>query len=286
VAISTAAANRTDEPSLDIYLRDIRRTDLLTPEEERELAVRIRAGDAAARDHLICANLRFVVRVARTFTGRGLCLSDLINEGNVGLIRAAERFDENRGCRFISYAIWWIRQAILQAISEQTRVVRLPMNRVGKALKVYRRGNELRQELGRDATAEEIADSMDLTPADVRKHQMLNQRHVSLDAPTSADQDSTRLMDLITDDRDTPPDDRVVEKDMRGDVRSAVKSLDPREQKILRDYYGIDTGEGVTLETIGRDLGITRERVRQIKERALQKIADLPEGPHLHGYLN
>ncbi|MAF27357.1 MAG: RNA polymerase subunit sigma [Gemmatimonadetes bacterium] len=285
VAISTAA-NRTDEPSLDIYLRDIRRTDLLTPEEERELAVRIRAGDAAARDHLICANLRFVVRVARTFTGRGLCLSDLINEGNVGLIRAAERFDENRGCRFISYAIWWIRQAILQAISEQTRVVRLPMNRVGKALKVYRRGNELRQELGRDATAEEIADSMDLTPADVRKHQMLNQRHVSLDAPTSADQDSTRLMDLITDDRDTPPDDRVVEKDMRGDVRSAVKSLDPREQKILRDYYGIDTGEGVTLETIGRDLGITRERVRQIKERALQKIADLPEGPHLHGYLN
>ncbi|MDP6461309.1 MAG: RNA polymerase sigma factor RpoD/SigA [Gemmatimonadota bacterium] len=285
MAISTAA-NRTDEPSLDIYLRDIRRTDLLTPEEERELAVRIRAGDAAARDHLICANLRFVVRVARTFTGRGLCLSDLINEGNVGLIRAAERFDENRGCRFISYAIWWIRQAILQAISEQTRVVRLPMNRVGKALKVYRRGNELRQELGRDATAEEIADSMDLTPADVRKHQMLNQRHVSLDAPTSADQDSTRLMDLITDDRDTPPDDRVVEKDMRGDVRSAVKSLDPREQKILRDYYGIDTGEGVTLETIGRDLGITRERVRQIKERALQKIADLPEGPHLHGYLN
>jgi RNA polymerase primary sigma factor len=274
----------SEDLSLEIYLREIRRRDLLTPEQETSLARRIKSGDRTALDELVQANLRFVVSVARSYTGKGLSLADLINEGNFGLIRAAERFDETRGYRFISYAIWWIRQAILQALAEQTRVVRVPLNRAGKASRIGRMTQSMHQRLGREPQDDEIADKMGMTVDEVREHRTYNIRAVSLDAPTTEDGESS-LADLLTDERTPSPDERVIEHDLERDVLGALDSLDKRERKILRDYFGIGTGEGITLEAIGKDLGLTRERVRQLKERAIRKLRQRPDGERLQSYL-
>ncbi len=276
--------SESDDRSLDIYLKEIRRTELLKPDDEVRLARRIKDGDRSALDELVQANLRFVVSVARQYMGRGLSLADLINEGNYGLIKAAERFDETRGFRFISYAIWWIRQAILQALSEQTRVVRIPINRAGKASKIDRTVQALEQTLGRRPVPEEVAGELKLSVEDVLEHQTYTLRSVSLDAPAGDDGDVS-LMNLLTDDQASAPDQRVVDHDLARDLREAMEMLDPRERKILRDYYGIETGEGVTLEAIGKDLGLTRERVRQLKERAIRKILQRKDREKLRSYL-
>jgi RNA polymerase primary sigma factor len=282
---SALTRSESDDRSLEIYLKEIRRTDLLTPEEEVELAKRIKSGDRSALDRLVQANLRFVVSVSRQYTGRGLSLADLINEGNVGLIKAAERFDEERGFRFISYAIWWIRQAILHALSEQTRVVRVPVNRVGKATKIERAASGLIQDLGREPTVDEIAGELKITVKDVVDHRRFVSRTVSLDAPASEEGEST-LGGLLEDEGAASPDRKVLELDLSRDLRRALGKLDGREQKILRDYFGMETGEGVTLEVIGKDLGLTRERVRQLKERAIRKLQQGDRRERLRSYLN
>jgi RNA polymerase primary sigma factor len=230
------------------------------------------------------ANLRFVVSVARQYAGRGLPLGDLINEGNLGLIKAAERFDETRGFRFISYAIWWIRQAILQALSEQTRVVRIPVNRAGKAQRIDRAAQALGQSLGREPTTEEIAHKMRMEEGDVEEHRAYTVRPVSLDAPASEEGDST-LGNLLQDEGASPPDERIVEFDLSRDLHRALGVLDRRERKILRDYFGMETGEGTTLEAIGREMGLTRERVRQLKERAIRKLQLADREERLRSYL-
>jgi RNA polymerase primary sigma factor len=272
-----------EDRSLDIYLREIRRTDLLTPAEEAELARRIRGGERAALDKLVSANLRFVVSVARNYAGRGLPFADLVNEGNVGLVKAAERFDEARGCRFISYAIWWIRQSILQALAEQPRVVRLPLNRAGKALRIDRTAQSLAQGLGREPTDDEIARATHLTVDQVDDHRRWAQRAVSLDAPASDEVEGT-LGELLPDPDGPAPDDYVIREGLTRDLRKAMRLLDGREQRILDRYFGIGSGEPTTLEAIGRDLGLTRERVRQLKERAIGKIRGSSAGERLRSY--
>ncbi len=229
------------------------------------------------------ANLRFVVSVARNYAGRGLPFADLVNEGNVGLVKAAERFDETRGCRFISYAIWWIRQSILQALAEQPRVVRLPLNRSGKANRIERTAQTLAQRLGREPTDDEVARAMHLTVAEVDDHRRWAQRAVSLDAPASEEMEAP-LGELLPDCETPAPDDQVIRKGLVRDVRRAMNVLDGRERRILDRYFGIASGEPTTLEAIGRDLGLTRERVRQLKERAITKIRGSSEGRRLRTY--
>ena len=285
MARAAPAILESEDLSLEIYMKDIRRKELITPEQEVKLARRIKTGERAALDELVQANLRFVVSVARTYTGKGLGLADLINEGNMGLIRAAERFDETRGYRFISYAIWWIRQAILQALAEQTRVVRVPLNRAGKASRIGRLSQSMHQTLGREPKDDEVAAKMGMTVEEVREHRTYNIRAISLDAPTTEDGESS-LGDLLTDERTPSPDERVIENDMERDVLGALDCLDKRERKIVRDYFGLVTGEGITLEAIGKDLGLTRERVRQLKERAIRKLRHRPDGEKLQSYLS
>ncbi|MGH2571628.1 MAG: sigma-70 family RNA polymerase sigma factor [bacterium] len=275
----------SDDLSLEIYLKEIRKKSLLTPAQEVALARRIRRGDRRALDDLVQGNLRFVVSVARQFAGRGLSLADLINEGNLGLIKAAERFDHTRGFRFISYAIWWIRQSILQALSEQTRVVRIPVNRAGKASKISKAEQWLEQDLGRRPTAEEIAKKLHMEVAEVLEHQAFVFRPISLDAPASDDGD-TPLGNLLISDEAAAPDQRVVDLDLARDLRAALRTLNPREQRILRDYFGMETGEGTTLEAIGKEMGLTRERVRQLKERAIRKLTQRQDREKLRSYLN
>jgi RNA polymerase primary sigma factor len=286
VARNALAHYESDDRSLEIYLREIRRGELLTPDEEVQLARRIKKGDRGALDDLVRGNLRFVVSVARQYAGRGLSLADLIEEGNVGLIKAAERFDETRGFRFISYAIWWIRQAILQALNEQSRVVRVPVNRAGKAIKIDRTARALEQELGRAPTEDEIGDRLEMTADEVDQHRRYVLRAVSLDAPAGGEDAETPLMHLLTDDAHASPDDRVAESDLARDLRNALGRLDPRERKILNDYFGMETGEGVTLEAIGKELGLTRERVRQLKERAIRQLFLRQARERLRSYLD
>jgi RNA polymerase primary sigma factor len=285
VARNALAYPESDDLSLEIYLREIRKKPLLTPAQEVALARRIRRGDRRALDGLVQGNLRFVVSVARQFAGRGLSLADLINEGNLGLIKAAERFDHTRGFRFISYAIWWIRQSILQALSEQTRVVRIPVNRAGKASKISKAEQGLEQDLGRRPTAEEIAKKLHMEVSEVLEHQAFVFRPISLDAPASDDGD-TPLGNLLTADESDAPDQRVVDLDLARDLRAALRTLNPREQRILRDYFGMETGEGTTLEAIGKEMGLTRERVRQLKERAIRKLTQRQDREKLRSYLN
>jgi RNA polymerase primary sigma factor len=274
----------SEDHSLEIYLREIRRTRLLTPLEEIDLARRIRKGDRRAFEILVRSNLRFVVSIARGYVGRGMPLADLINEGNVGLMKAAERFDETRGFRFISYAIWWIRQTILQALAEQPRIVRIPLNRAGKALKIERKAQSLGQDLGRDPTEDEIAHAMKLSVADVREHRMYSLHPVSLDAQASEENEGT-FGDLMPDPSGVFPDEAAIERDLQRDVTLALCVLDGRERRILRQYFGFGSGEATTLEAIGREMGLTRERVRQLKERAIGKIRASSLGEKLRSYL-
>ena len=273
-----------DEGSLDQYLRDISVYPLISREEEVSLAQRIRTDDQEALDTLVRSNLRFVVSVAKKYQNQGVSLSDLINEGNLGLIRAAHKFDETKGIKFISYAVWWIRQAILQALAEQSRIVRVPLNRAGALHRIGKRANTLLQELGREATHAEIAEGMEITEEEVAKTMSISQTHLSLDAPMSPGEDN-RLLDYIPDTQSATPDEETIEKALAESVQEALAGLKEREAKILRLYFGLDGSEPMTLEQIGAVLNITRERVRQIKEKALSRLRHVSRARALESYL-
>jgi RNA polymerase primary sigma factor len=282
--VTTPRKHAYDEGSLDQYLRDISAYPLITREEEANLARRIRAGDQEALDKLVRSNLRFVVSVAKKYQNQGVSLADLINEGNLGLIRAAHKFDETKGIKFISYAVWWIRQAILQALAEQSRIVRVPLNRAGTLHRIGKRANMLLQELGREATHAEIADGMDITEEEVAKTMSISQAHLSLDAPLTPGEDN-RLLDYLADNVNPTPDEQTFEKALTEAIEESLSSLKEREAKILRLYFGLDSEEPMTLEQIGALMGITRERVRQIKEKALSRLRHVSRARALESFL-
>jgi RNA polymerase primary sigma factor len=285
MALPTKKKSSYEEGSLDQYLRDISAYPLISREEEAELARRIRVGDQEALDKLVRSNLRFVVSVAKKYQNQGVSLSDLINEGNLGLIRAAHKFDETKGIKFISYAVWWIRQAILQALAEQSRIVRVPLNRAGTLHRIGRRANALLQELGREATHAEIAEGMDITEEEVAKTMSISQVHLSLDAPLTPGEDN-RLLDYLADTINPTPDEQTFEKALTDAIVDSLASLKEREAKILRLYFGLDEAEPMTLEEIGTLLGITRERVRQIKEKALSRLRHVSRSKTLESFLD
>jgi RNA polymerase primary sigma factor len=259
------------EGSLDQYLKEISAYPLIDREEEVRLAKEIRKGTDGALDKLVRSNLRFVVSVAKKYQNQGVPLPDLINEGNLGLIRAAHKFDETKGIKFISYAVWWIRQAILQALAEQSRIVRVPLNRAGALHRIGRRSSTLLQELGREPTVEEIADELEITREEVERTLAISQSHLSLDAPVTPGEDN-RLLDYLPDQYAPGPEDEAYEHALKETVEETLSTLKEREAKILRLYFGLDEEDPMTLEEIGSLMGITRERVRQIKEKALQRL--------------
>lgn len=259
-----------DSKALDRYLQEIGREDLISVQDEVDLARRIREGDQKALDKLVRANLRFVVSVAKQYQNQGLSLPDLINEGNLGLIRAAQRFDETRGFKFISYAVWWVRQSILQALAEQSRIVRLPLNRVGSLNKINKERSKFEQEFERIPSAEELAERLDIPADQVADTMKVSGRHISVDAPF-ADGDENSLLDVLIND-DTPTPDRVLNQEsLSKEVDRALQQLDERERNIVKMFFGIG-GQEMTLEEIGAKYDLTRERVRQIKEKAIRKL--------------
>ena len=284
MAVTSSKKLVYDEGSLDQYLRDISAYPLISREEETVLAKQIRDDDQEALDKLVRSNLRFVVSVAKKYQNQGVSLADLINEGNLGLIRAAHKFDETKGIKFISYAVWWIRQAILQALAEQSRIVRVPLNRAGALHRIGKRASVLRQELGREATHAEIADGMDITVEEVAKTMSISQGHLSLDAPMSPGEDN-KLLDYIADTVNPTPDELTFEKALTEAIEESLSDLKEREAKILRLYFGLDGAEPMTLEEIGELLGITRERVRQIKEKALSRLRHVSRKSILESFL-
>ncbi len=256
---------------LDQYLQEIGQIPLLTPDQEVDLARRIKQDDQDALHRLTRANLRFVVSVAKKYQGQGLSLADLINEGNYGLIKAAQRFDETRGFKFISYAVWWIRQAILQALAEQSRVVRLPLNRIGTISKIRKTSARLAQEHERAPNLEELANELEIDVEKVREAMQHTGRHLSMDAPFNEDDDNS-LLDVLPSDEGISPDDSLLVESVKIDIERALSLLHPREAEITRLYFGIGREHPLTLEEIGQRFGLTRERVRQIKEKALRKL--------------
>jgi RNA polymerase primary sigma factor len=271
--------------ALDKYLNDIGKIKMLSAEEEVELARRIRAGDHEALEQLTKANLRFVVSVAKQYQNHGLSLSDLINEGNVGLMKAARRFDETRGFKFISYAVWWIRQSILQAIVEYSRIVRLPLNKVGSYNKINEAYLSFVQQFEREPTHQELADLLDITPKDVRTMLQGNIRHLSFDAPISTDDGSSTMLDIMPTDGESQPDLKLMEESLKDEVRQGLSILSPREVDVLNSYYGLNGKKSLTLEEIGELYGLTRERVRQIKERAIRRLRKSFNRNKLKSYL-
>jgi RNA polymerase primary sigma factor len=271
--------------SLDLYLHEINKTPLLTRDEERELARRIHAGDKKALDALVKANLRFVVSIAKQYANQGLSLEDLINEGNLGLIKAAHRFDEERGFKFISYAVWWIRQAMLQSLAEHSRIVRLPLNRAGTLYRIGKVSRQLDQELGRAPSAEEIAARLNISIEEVEDTMVIANTHVSLDDPYSADKDDTALVDYLTDETQAAPDEDTYVSALSDDLERALGTLSERERMILSLYFGLGGDEPMTLEDIGKRLKLTRERIRQIKEKAIQRLRHSTRAKFLQGYM-
>jgi RNA polymerase primary sigma factor len=257
--------------SLDQYLKEISQYPLIDRAEEVRLAQLIRKGEEEALDKLVRSNLRFVVSVAKKYQNQGVPLSDLINEGNLGLIRAAHKFDETKGIKFISYAVWWIRQAILQALAEQSRIVRVPLNRAGALHRIGRRSSSLLQELGREPTVGEIAEDLEISTDEVERTLAISQSHLSLDAPMTPGEDN-RLLDYLPDQYSPGPEDDAYANALEATIEVALATLQEREAKILRLYFGLDDQDPMTLEEIGSILGITRERVRQIKEKALVRL--------------
>ena len=274
-----------EEGSLDQYLREISKYPLLRREDEVTLAKAIHTGCEESLDKLVRSNLRFVVSVAKKYQNQGVSLSDLINEGNLGLIRAAHKFDETKGIKFISYAVWWIRQAILQALAEQSRIVRVPLNRAGTLHRIGKRSAALQQELGRDPTIDEIAEGMDIPRDEVAKTLAISQTHLSLDAPLTPGEDN-KLMDYLPDEQSPGPDDQTFERALTGSIEQVLATLKEREAKILRLYFGLEGQEAMTLEEIGGLLGITRERVRQIKEKALARLRHVSRARSLESFLS
>ena len=284
--ISKQYTNRESQ-SLDKYLQEIGKVDLLTPDEEIELAKKIKApgpGSQLALEKLTKANLRFVVSVAKQYQNQGLSLGDLINEGNLGLIKAAKRFDETRGFKFISYAVWWIRQSILQALAEQSRIVRLPLNRVGALNKIGKKFSELEQSYEREPSASELAEELDMMLFEVADTLKISGRHISVDAPFAQGEDN-RLLDVIQDDRQPHPDNMLMTESLRVEVRRALASLSEREAEVIRLYFGLDREHSLTLEEIGEKFNLTRERVRQIKEKAIRRLRHASRSKQLRSYL-
>ncbi len=284
--ISKQYTNRESQ-SLDKYLQEIGRVDLLTPDEEIELAKRIKKStpdSQQALEKLTKANLRFVVSVAKQYQNQGLSLGDLINEGNLGLIKAAKRFDETRGFKFISYAVWWIRQSILQALAEQSRIVRLPLNRVGALNKIGKKFSELEQSYEREPSASELASELDMTLFEVADTLKISGRHISVDAPFAQGEDN-RLLDVIQDDRQPTPDNGLMTESLKVEVRRALATLSEREAEVIRLYFGLDREHSLTLEEIGEKFNLTRERVRQIKEKAIRRLRHASRSKQLRAYL-
>jgi len=280
--ITRSITNR-ESASLDKYLQEIGKEELLSADEEVELATRIRKGDQKALERLAKANLRFVVSVAKQYQNQGLSLPDLINEGNLGLIKAAERFDETRGFKFISYAVWWIRQSILQAIAEQSRIIKLPLNQVGAVNKITKMLNKFEQENGRKPSLDEISDEVDLPKDKIDEAMQANTRHISVDAPFAGEEESSLLDILIND--DSPKADReLVLESLRTEIQNVLKLLSDRERYVIEAFYGINQPE-LTLDEIGHKYDLSRERVRQIKEKAIRRLRDNTKSKTLRSYL-
>ena len=270
---------------LDQYLQEIGQVPLLTPDQEVELAQRIKQGDQAALHQLVRSNLRFVVSVAKKYQGQGLSLADLISEGNYGLVKAAQRFDETRGFKFISYAVWWVRQSILKALSDQVRTVRLPLNRVGTLSKMRKASARLAQQLGRPPTPDEIAKELDLKEEKVVEGLQHSRHSLSMDAPFD-DDDGNSLLDVLADDNYEQPDEDLTNESLNIDIERALATLHPREAEITRLYFGIGHEQPLTLVEVGQRFGLTRERVRQIKEKALRKLRQKHRREELVAHLN
>ncbi len=281
--ISKQITNR-ESASLDRYLQEIGKVELLGPDQEIELAVKIKQNDQAALEKLTKANLRFVVSVAKQYQNQGLSLGDLINEGNLGLIKAAKRFDETRGFKFISYAVWWIRQSILQALAEQSRIVRLPLNRVGALNKIGKAFSNLEQEFEREPNAEEIAEQLDMTQADVAETLKIAGRHLSVDAPFAQGEDN-RLLDVLANEHQPAPDSTLEMESLKIEIERALGTLSEREAEVIRLYFGLNREHSLTLEEIGERFSLTRERVRQIKEKAIRRLRHASRSKALKSYL-
>jgi RNA polymerase primary sigma factor len=284
LTIRKRVTNRT----LNIYLREIGKLKPLSPDEESKLPPRVRKGDGGALERFTSANLKFVVKIAKEYQSRGLTLADLINEGNVGLLKAATRFDEKKGVKFISYAVWWIRQSILKALSEQTKIVRVPLSQEGRIRKIATASSGLMQEKGREPSVQEIAEKLNLDPRDVMNALILAQREVSLDAPMSeGSEERERLIDFIASKAYPSPEEQLRWNTFRDEIRDILQRLSHRESKVLSLYFGIAEEGPLTLEKIGEALGgLSRERVRQIKEQALKKLRQLPNHERLKAYLS
>ena len=276
---------RDEDRSLDLYLREIGETRLISAQEEVELAKRIKEGDQEALERLTKANLRFVVSVAKQYQNQGLSLADLINEGNIGLIKAAKRFDETRGFKFISYAVWWIRQAVLQALAEQSRIVRLPLNRVGTLHKIGKISSSLEQEYGREPSPDEIAKELELTAVEVSDTLKISNSHLSLDAPFSTSEDNS-LMDVLEDEFQPAPDEALLDESLRLEIERALDTLSSREAEVINLYFGLNHEKALTLEEIGARFNLTRERVRQIKEKAIRRLRHASRSKSLRAYLD
>jgi RNA polymerase primary sigma factor len=281
--ISKQITNRESQ-SLDKYLQETGKVDLLTPDEEVTLAQRIKEGDQQALEKLTKANLRFVVSVAKQYQNQGLSLGDLINEGNLGLIKAAKRFDETRGFKFISYAVWWIRQSILQALAEQSRIVRLPLNRVGSLNKISKSFSELEQKFEREPSPEEIAEVLELTTSEVVDTLKISGRHVSVDAPFVQGEEN-RLLDVLENEDEESPDTGLMNDSLRKEVQRALSTLTKREADVITLYFGLNGEHSLTLEEIGEKFNLTRERVRQIKEKAIRRLRHTSRSKALKPYL-
>lgn len=281
--ISKQITNRESQ-SLDKYLQEIGKVDLLTPDEEVELAKRIKEGDQIALEKLTKANLRFVVSVAKQYQNQGLSLGDLINEGNLGLIKAAQRFDETRGFKFISYAVWWIRQSILQALAEQSRIVRLPLNRVGSLNKISKTFSELEQKFEREPSPEELAEVLEVTTAEVVDTMKISGRHVSMDAPFVQGEENS-LLDVLENDSEETPDSGLMTDSLRREVQRALSTFTQRESDVITLYFGLNGEHAMTLEEIGEKFNLTRERVRQIKEKAIRRLRHTSRSKALKPYL-
>jgi RNA polymerase primary sigma factor len=283
--ITKQVTNR-ETASLDKYLQEIGRVDLITADEEVELARRIRNGDRAALERLTKANLRFVVSVSKQYQNQGLSLPDLINEGNLGLIKAAERFDETRGFKFISYAVWWIRQSILQALAEQARIVRLPLNKIGTINRINRAYSELEQKFERPPSAEELAELLECSAEEIKQSLAHSGRYVSMDAPlVDGDESSSSMYDVLLHDTLASPDKDLVVESLRSDIERSLCTLTPREADVVRLYYGLNGKHALTLEEIGERFDLTRERVRQIKEKAIRRLKHTSRSRMLKSYL-
>ena len=282
--ITKQITNR-ETASLDMYLQDIGRVELITADEEVVLAQKIKNGDQRALDKLVKANLRFVVSVSKQYQNQGLSLPDLINEGNMGLIKAAQRFDETRGFKFISYAVWWIRQSILQALAEQSRIVRLPLNKIGAINKINKTFAKLEQQLEREPIAEEISEIIDIMPADIRDIMRNQGRHMSMDAPLGTSEDGGSMYELLENKHEASPDNDLIIESLRSEINRALTALTSREADVVRLYYGLSGGHSHSLEEIGEKFELTRERVRQIKEKAVRRLKHASRSKFLMGYL-